>query len=67
VDEVSEPAPLVTVQDPGEYTPADYSFEVTLKDGKTVKVASAEEADKIAEDPDNFETPAQLSQFLVSR
>lgn len=60
----TQPESLVTVADPGEYQPADYSFEVTLSDGKTVKVTSPEEADKLADDPDNFETPRQLSDFL---
>lgn len=61
---ISEPEPVVTAQDPGEYQPADYSFEVTLKDGKTVKIATPEEADKVSEDPDNFETPKQLLDFI---
>lgn len=59
-----DPEPLVTVDDPGEFTPADYSFEVTLKDGKTVTVATPEEAEKLADDPDNFETPKQLMDFI---
>ncbi|CAB4132708.1 hypothetical protein UFOVP253_56 [uncultured Caudovirales phage] len=58
------PAPVVTASDPGTFTPGDYSFEVTLKDGKSVKISTPEEADKIADDPDNFETPRQLSDFL---
>lgn len=64
VEQYSEPAPVITVQDPGDYKPADYSFEVTLKDGKTVKVSTAEEAEKLADDPDNFETPKQLMDFI---
>lgn len=60
----TDPTPLVTVQDPGEYTPADYSFEVTLKDGKTKKITSSEQADELAEDPENFETPKQLLDFI---
>lgn len=60
----SEPVSVVTTEDPGEYKPADYSFEVTLKDGKTVKVSTPEEAEKIADDPDNFETPKQLMDFI---
>jgi len=60
----SDPAPVVTIADPGDYTPADYSFEVTLKDGKTVKVSTPEEAEKLADDPDNFETPKQLMDFI---
>ncbi len=60
----TDPAPIVTVEDPGDYTPADYSFEVTLKDGKTVKVSTPEDAEKLADDPDNFETPKQLMDFI---
>lgn len=41
--------PIVTAEDPGEYKPADYSFEVEIK-GKTVKVTSAEQADQLADD-----------------
>lgn len=58
------PVSAITTQDPGEYKAADYSFEVTLKDGKTVKVKSVEEAEKLADDPDNFETPKQLMDFI---
>lgn len=60
----SDPEPLVTVDDPGEFKPADYSFEVTLKDGKSVKVSTPEEAEKLADDPENFETPKQLMDFI---
>lgn len=60
----TDPEPVVTVADPGEYKPADYSFEVTLKDGKSVKVSTPEEAEKIADDPENFETPKQLMDFI---
>lgn len=64
VDDYTAPTPVTTVNDPGDYKPADYSFEVTLKDGKSVKVATTEEAEKIADDPDNFETPKQLMDFI---
>lgn len=64
VDTYTDPEPVVTVEDPGDYKPADYSFEVTLKDGKTVKVSTPEEAEKLADDPDNFETPKQLMDFI---
>lgn len=60
----TDPEPVVTVSDPGEYKAADYSFEVTLKDGKTHKVSTPEDADKLAQDPDNFETPSQLLTFI---
>lgn len=59
-----EPTPVVTIQDPGEYKPADYSFDVTLADGKTVKISNPEDAEKISEDPDNFKTPKQLLDFI---
>ncbi len=62
--EYTEPEPVVTVEDPGEYTPIDASFEVTLKDGKKVNVSTPEEAEKLADDPDNFETPKQLMDFI---
>lgn len=66
---VAEPLPEVeqvaAPEDPGVYTPADYSFEVTLKDGKTAKVSTPEEAEKLADDPDNFETPKQLMEFIT--
>jgi len=58
------PPEISRVEDPGEYTPADYSFDVTLADGKIIKVSTPEEADKIAEDPNNFETPKQLLDFI---
>lgn len=64
VAEYEAPEPVLIAEDPGEYVPADYSFEITLKDGKTVTVKTPEEADAIADDPDNFETPKQLSDFL---
>lgn len=63
-DQYTDPAPVVTTEDPGDYQAADYSFEVTLKDGKTVKVSTPEEAEKLADDPDNFETPKQLMDFI---
>lgn len=55
---------VVTVEDPGEYKPADHSFEVTLADGKSHKISTVEEAEKLAEDADNFETPKQLLDFI---
>lgn len=60
-----EPAPLITTEDPGDYQPADYSFEVTNKDGKTVKINSPEEAEKYAEDDDNFKTATDLKNFML--
>lgn len=65
VEALADPEPIVTVEDPGEYVPADYSFEVTLADGKTVTVQTPEQADEIGDNPDNFETPKQLMQFIT--
>ncbi len=59
-----EPAPILTVQDPGEFKPGDYSFNVILKDGKKFSVKTPEDAEKLADDPENFETPAQLMDFI---
>lgn len=64
-EELEEIPSLVTTADPGDYTPADYSFEVTLANGKTVTVKTPEQADEIADDSDNFETPKQLMQFIT--
>jgi len=62
--EYTDPSPVITTEDPGEYTPADYSFEVTLANGKSVTVKSPEDADKIAEDPENFDKPKELLDFI---
>lgn len=64
-EQYSDPTPIVTVQDPGEYKPADYSFQVTDKDGKPVKITSVEEADRFADDDDNFKTARELKDFMV--
>lgn len=55
--------PVTAVPDPGEFTPQDYSFEIAIK-GETIKVTTPEQADKLASDPENFDTPAQLLQFM---
>lgn len=64
VTDYAPPAPVITVADPGQYTAADYSFDVTLADGKVVKVTTPEEAEKLSDDPDNFETARQLLDFI---
>lgn len=65
VEDYTEPTPVVTVEDPGEYKAADYSFEAVLADGKTVKISTPEEAEKLSEDADNFKTPKQLLDFIT--
>lgn len=59
IEEVEVPEPTFNVQDPGEYEPKDYSFDVTTydKEGnnpRTVKVKSVEEWDKLLGDDANF-------------
>lgn len=59
------PAPLIDVEDPGEYVPKDYSFEVTVydaegKNGRAVKIESVDQFDKLLEDDANFGTAAAL-------
>ncbi len=51
------------VQDPGVFTPQDYSFDMLIK-GKSTKITTPEEADALAADPENFETPQELMQFM---
>lgn len=65
VEEYSDPEPIVTVEDPGEYTPKDYSFEVTIydeegKNGKPVKIKSVEEFEDLLEKDSNFGSPSAL-------
>lgn len=64
-EEYEEPIPVVTVEDPGVYTPNDYSFEVTTydeegKNGKTVKVTSIEQFEELLDKDTNFGTAAAL-------
>lgn len=71
VQPVEEPEveDFIAVQDPGEYQPKDYSFEVSLADGKTVKIKSSEDADdlldRIDSDPEktNFRTTKEALNF----
>lgn len=48
-EEYAEPEPVITVEDPGEYVPQDYSFSIDIK-GKTYKVESLEQAENLAEE-----------------
>lgn len=59
----SEPAPVVTVEDPGEYKPADYSFEIEI-DGKKHKVETADQADELADEFAEKLTAKQLGQLI---
>lgn len=57
--------PVVTVEDPGEFEPKDYSFDVTVydeegKNGKTIKVSSIDEWENLLEKDSNLGTAASL-------
>lgn len=63
-EEYDEPIPIA-VEDPGPYTPNDYSFEVTIydeegKNGKPVKIGSIEQFEELLEKDANFGTPSAL-------
>lgn len=54
-----------TVEDPGEYQPKDYSFEVTIydedgKNGKAVKVSSVEQFEQLLDEEKNFGSASAL-------
>lgn len=57
--------PQITVEDPGEFTPEDYSFTVTTyneesKKPKNVKITSVEQWDELLEQDPNLGSPAAL-------
>jgi hypothetical protein len=65
VEEYDEPEPVVTAEDPGEYQPQDYSFEVTVyddedKNGKSVKIKSVDDWDELLDKDANFGTSSAL-------
>lgn len=65
VEEYDEPEPVVTAEDPGEYEPKDYSFEVTVyddegKNGKSVKISSIDDWDALLDKDANFGTSSAL-------
>lgn len=49
VEELGEVEPIVTTNDPGEYTPKDYSFEIELE-GETHTLTTVKQAEKFADD-----------------
>ncbi len=68
--EQEELPPLVTLEDPGDYTPTDYSFEVSILVGeegkereKKVKITSVADAEKLLEDDPNFGSAKNLLDF----
>lgn len=51
------------LEDPGEYTPADYSFEVEIE-GKKTKITTPEQAAEFADEHADKFTSAQILSFL---
>lgn len=65
VETVEEPVYAPQVEDPGEYAPNDYSFDVTVydeegKNGRTVKVSSIDQFEDLLEKDSNFGNAASL-------
>lgn len=63
VETHDEPTPVLTVEDPGEYNPKDYSFEIEV-DGKKHKISSAEEADTFADENADNLTSKQIIDLI---
>lgn len=66
---IAEAEPVITAEDPGDYTPKDYSFDVTVydtegKNGRSVKIESPEEWDKLLESDPNLGNAAALAKGL---
>lgn len=62
--EYEEPAPVITTQDPGDYQPQDYSFEIEV-DGKTHKVESVDQAEKLADEFAEKLSAKQIMQLMT--
>ncbi len=54
-----------TTEDPGEFTPGDYSFEIKTTDGKVVKISSQEEIDEFAAKLDENSELINASQYTM--
>lgn len=57
------PEPTPEVEDPGEFTPKDYSFEVTLADGSKHTIKAPEDADLLPDDAD-FGSLKNFNQYM---
>jgi hypothetical protein len=64
-EEYTDPVTPVAVEDPGEYQPKDYSFEIEV-DGKTVKITSPEESAEFAEKNAEKLGAAQLVKLMTN-
>lgn len=56
-------APVVSLEDPGDFTPEDYSFEYDI-DGKKYKISTAEDVDNIPDDDLEKLKASQLTQLI---
>lgn len=54
--------PAAQLEDPGEFQPKDYSFDITLADGSVIKIEKPEDIDNVPQDAD-FGTPANLAKM----
>ena len=65
IEEAEEEQPVISVEDPGEFQPKDYSFDVTVydeegKNGKAVKIKSVDDWDELLEKDPNLGSAANL-------
>lgn len=60
--EVAEPT--AELEDPGDFKPGDYAFEITTKDGEVHKITTLEEARKFAEGLDEAPENISASAFM---
>jgi hypothetical protein len=57
--------PQINIEDPGDFEPKDYSFEVTVYNkeggnGRSIKITDLEQWDKLLDEDPNFGTATQL-------
>lgn len=55
--------PVITVEDPGEFQSKDYSFDVTLKDGKSIKINTVDDWDKLLDTDPEFANAGLLLKY----
>lgn len=60
-----EEPPTPKVEDPGEFKPGDYSFEIKTTDGKTVKITSQEDIEEFAAKLDEKPELVSASQYTL--
>lgn len=63
--EAPAPEPAPQLEDPGEFQPKDYSFDVTLADGTTLKVTKPEDVENLPDDA-TFAKPKDFLEFQTN-